>query len=74
MKMEIYNAFNTSAPTNTPAVAPKVTSKTMSASAPKEPVAIVTPTPPSESIITKESVLTVENKQQQPTEVTSNVS
>ena len=64
MKMEIYNAFNTSAPTNTPAVAPKVTSKTMSASAPKEPVAIATPVPPSESIVTKENKLPTESKPQ----------
>lgn len=64
MKMEIYNAFNASAPTNTPAVTPKTPSKTMAVSAPKEPVAIATPTPPNETIVTKEVIPPTESKPQ----------
>ena len=67
MKMEIYNAFNASAPTNIPATTPKTPSKTMAVSAPKEPGWSKDQplTPPNETIGTKEITPPIESKPQQ---------
>lgn len=62
MKMEVYNAFNAPASTDTPAVTPKASTKPAPVTAPKEPVAEASPTKSNVTEPAKEATTSTENK------------